>query len=116
MWHEVMENSQIEYEASVLKPNEEATCIMTTCFVIYSGIHYLLKALLQIILMPKNSRNYSIFTVLPGLHRSRTLYGNTIIRHDARFVELENKMENAFRYTMNALMLLILQVACLEQD
>jgi len=80
MWHQLVGKPQIKYEDPVLKPKEEATCITNTSFVLFPGIYYLLKALLQVILMLKNSRKNSTFKVPPGLHRSRNLYGNTIIK------------------------------------
>ena len=80
MWHQLVEKSQTESEAPVLKPKEEATCIINTSFVLFPGIKYPLTTLSQVIFMLKNSRNDSTFKVPPDLHRSRNTYGNTVIK------------------------------------
>jgi len=59
MWRRLVEKSRVEYEAPVLKQKEEATCLTNTSFALFLGIYYLLKALLQVILILKTSRNNS---------------------------------------------------------
>ena len=43
MWHQMVEKSQVEYKAPVLKPKKEATCITNTSFVLFQVFNILLK-------------------------------------------------------------------------
>ena len=82
------------------------------------GVHYIqgiynpLTALLQVIFMHKNSRNDSTFKVPPVLYRSKTSYGNTIIKARYFLCRVREEKQNEFKCAQNTLTLSISKVAC----